>query len=66
MIGLSHINITSELNSENSIVTSKTSDGIKGNKYDIVETTTLSLFCKQYQIYDIDFLKIDIEGSNHF
>lgn len=60
---IGQIKITSGLNSENSIVTSRTSGGTKGNKYDIVETTTLSLACKQYQIYDIDFLKIDIEGS---
>ena len=57
------INITSGLHSENSIVASKTSGGTISKKYDIVETTTLSLICKQYEMFDIDFLKIDIEGS---
>ena len=58
------VEITSELGSENSIITSKTSDFTKESKKSVtVESTTLNKICEEFKINEIDFLKIDIEGA---
>ena len=58
------VEITTELGSENSIVFSKTLDETKRSKRSvIVEAKTLIDICKELEIKEIDFLKIDIEGA---
>jgi len=58
------VKMNTELGSEDSIVSASTADGSKqSTKSTTVEATTLTNICKEFEIKEIDFLKIDIEGA---
>lgn len=61
------IKITNSLNAENTIILdpkkNKKINKIIISKTEEVDAITLQKLCKQYQINEIDFIKIDIEGA---
>lgn len=61
---IGYVDINTGLGSEDSIITSKTADGSKQSKKSIkVKSITLTNIYEEFEITEIDFLKIDIEGA---
>jgi FkbM family methyltransferase len=61
---LGYVEINTGLGSEDSIIISRTADGSKQSKKSTkVEAITLTNICEEFEITEIDFLKIDIEGA---